>query len=335
MKKFLVFALLVVLAISCVAVEAKDLTIAFSQIGQESDWRTANTDSVNSTIENHEGWTLVYDDAQQKQENQIKALRNFITQGVDYILFTGVVETGWDEVLAEVNEAEIPLILLDRMPSCADQIDYVAAFGGDFVKEGYRQVAWAGEYLKSLGRDGEDVNVVIMEGTTGSGAQVGRTEGNLAAMKEYPFLKLAAQQSGNFTRAEGQAVMESWLKSLDKIDVLIAQNDDMALGAVDAIKAAGLVPGKDIIIVGCDSVKAAFDAIVAGDMNCTVECTPLYGPTVEEFIERIEAGEEFSKEIVHPEEFVYDMDGGIVLEDNDGGSTTSIKAADVIDSRQY
>ena len=335
MKKFLVFAMLVVLAISCAAVEARDLTIAFSQVGQESDWRTANTDSVNSTIEGHEGWTLVYDDAQQKQENQINALRNFITQGVDYILFTGVVNTGWDEVLKEVNEAEIPLILLDRMPSCADQIDYVAAFGGDFVKEGYRQVAWAGEYLKSIGRDDEEVNVVIMEGTTGADAQVGRTQGNLAAMENYPFMKLVAQQSGNFTRAEGQPVMESWLKSLDKIDVLIAQNDDMALGAVDAIKAAGLVPGKDIIIVGCDSVKAAFDAIVAGDMNCTVECTPLYGPTVEDFILRLEDGETFEKTIVHPEEFVYDMDGGIVLEDNDGGSTTSIKAADVIDERQY
>ncbi len=335
MKKFLVFAMLVVLAISCAAVEARDLTIAFSQVGQESDWRTANTDSVNSTIEGHEGWTLVYDDAQQKQENQINALRNFITQGVDYILFTGVVNTGWDEVLKEVNEAEIPLILLDRMPSCADQIDYVAAFGGDFVKEGYRQVAWAGEYLKSIGRDNEEVNVVIMEGTTGADAQVGRTQGNLAAMENYPFMKLVAQQSGNFTRAEGQPVMESWLKSLDKIDVLIAQNDDMALGAVDAIKAAGLVPGKDIIIVGCDSVKAAFDAIVAGDMNCTVECTPLYGPTVEDFILRLEDGETFEKTIVHPEEFVYDMDGGIELADNDGGSTTSIKAADVIDERQY
>ena len=221
------------------------------------------------------------------------------------------------------------------MPSCADKIDYVAAFGGDFVKEGYRQVAWAGEYLKSLGRDGEDIQVVIMEGTTGADAQVGRTEGNLAAMEAYPFMKLAAQQSGNFTRAEGQAVMESWLKSLDKIDVLIAQNDDMALGAIDAIKAAGLEPGKDIIIVGCDSVKAAFDAIVAGEMNCTVECTPLYGPTVESFIERLEAGEEFEKQVVHPEEFVYDMDGGVVLTDNDGGTTTSIKAADVIDERQY
>ena len=331
MKKFFVLAMLVVLAISCVAVEARDIVVGFSQIGQESDWRTANTDSVKAVFEGRDDWTLVYDDAQQKQENQIKALRNFITQDVDYILFTGVVETGWDEVLAEVNEAEIPLILLDRMPSCADQIDYVAAFGGDFVEEGRRQVAWAGEYLKSLGRDGEDVNVVIMEGTTGAGAQVGRTEGNLAALEDYPFLKVIAQQSGNFTRAEGQAVMESWLKSLDKIDVLIAQNDDMALGAIDAIRAAGLVPGKDIIIVGCDSVKAAFDAIVAGDMNATIECTPLYGPAVENFIERLEAGETFSKEVVHPDEDVFDMDGGIDL----GNGIVSIKAADVIDSRQY
>ena len=149
-------------------------------------------------------------------------------------------------------------------------------------------------------------------------------------MADYPFMEVVAQQSGNFTRAEGQAVMESWLKSVEKIDVLIAQNDDMALGAVDAIKAAGLVPGKDIIIVGCDSVKAAFDAIVAGDMNCTVECNPLYGPFVEEFIERIEAGEELSKEVVHPAEGVFDMEGGIDL-----GTVVSVKAADVIAERQY
>ena len=331
MKKILALALaLVMIASLSVVAYADDIKVAFSQIGQESDWRTANTDSIKSTIEAHEGWTLIYDDAQQKQENQIKALRNFITQGVDYILFTGVVETGWDEVLAEVNEAEIPLILIDRMPDCADKIDYVAAFGGDFVEEGRRQVAWAGEYLKSIGRGDEEVCVAIMEGTTGSGAQVGRTEGNLAALKEYPNMKLVAQQSGNFTRTEGQAVMEAWLKSVDKIDVLIVQNDDMGLGAVDAIKAAGLVPGKDIIIVGCDSVKAAFEAIVAGEMSCTVECTPLYGPFVEKTIEALEAGETFEKSILHPEEGVYDCVGGIDL-----GTVTSVLAADVIDTRVY
>ena len=144
---------------------------------------------------------------------------------------------------------------------------------------------------------------------------------------------LVGQQSGNFTRAEGQAVMESWLKSIDHIDVLFAQNDDMALGAIDAIKAAGLVPGKDIIIVGCDSVKAAFEAIVAGDMNATIECTPLYGPFVVEAINALEAGQEYDKTVIHPEEGVYDCVGGIEC----GGTVpvTSVKAADVIDQRQY
>ena len=248
MKKLLALALALVMILG-VASAFADVKVAFSQIGQESDWRTANTDSINGAVKGHEGWELIYDDAQQKQENQIKALRNFITQGVDYILFTGVVETGWEEVLKEVNEAEIPLILIDRMPDCMDKIEYAAAFGGDFVEEGRRQVAWAGEYLKSIGRGDEEVCVAIMEGTTGADAQVGRTEGNLAALEEYPNMKLVAQQSGNFTRTEGQAVMESWLKSVDKIDVLIVQNDDMGLGAIDAIKAAGKVPGKDIIIV--------------------------------------------------------------------------------------
>ena len=329
MKKLLALALALVMVLGAASAFA-DYKVAFSQIGQESDWRTANTDSIKAAIENHEGWELIYDDAQQKQENQIKALRNFITQGVDVILFTGVVSTGWEEVLKEVNDEGIPLILVDRLPDCIDQIDYVAAFGGDFVEEGRRQVAWAGEYLKSVGRGEEEVNVVIMEGTTGASAQVGRTEGNLAAIEAYPNMKVVGQQSGNFTRAEGQALMESWLKSIDKIDVLIAQNDDMALGAVDAIKAAGKVPGKDIIIVGCDSVKAAFDAIVAGDMNATIECTPLYGPFVVEAVEKLQAGETMSKEIIHPEEGAFDTDGGIDL-----GTVVSVKAADVIDQRQY
>ena len=328
MKKLLVLVLALGLVLSMVA-SASALTIAFSQIGQESDWRTANTDSVTAAIEGHEGWEFVYSDGQQKQENQIQALRNFITQGVDYILFTGVVTSGWDEVLKEVNDAEIPLILLDRIPDCADKIEYKAAFGGDFPLEGRRQIQWAAKYLESIGKT-EGVKVAIMEGTTGSDAQVGRTEGNLEALKDYPWMEVVGQQTGNFTRAEGQALMESWLKSIDQIDVLIAQNDDMALGAIDAIKAAGKVPGKDIIIVGCDSVKAAFEAIVAGDMNATIECTPLYGPFVVKAIEDLEAGVEYDKTVVHPEEGVYDCVGGIEVE-----GTTSVLAADVINERQY
>ena len=331
MKKLLGIALALVLVLG-MAANASALTVAFSQIGQESDWRTANTDNVCAAIE-AQGWELVYADAQQKQENQVQALRSFITQGVDYILFTGVVSTGWDEVLKEVNEAEIPLILLDRIPSCVDDIEYAAAFGGDFVEEGKRMVRWLANYLEKEGRGEEEVNIVMLEGTTGADAQVGRSEGILAELENHPNMTLVESQTGNFTRAEGQQVMETFLNSIDDIDVLLAQNDDMALGAIEAIKSAGLKPGEDIIIIGCDSVKAAFEAIVAGEMNCTVECTPLYADFLIPTIEGLEAGETYGRDIIHPEEYCYDAEGGIPYTED--GETLSIKAADVIDERLY
>ena len=325
MKKFLTLALALVLVIGCVA-NASALTIGFSQVGQESDWRTANTDDLCSAIP-AQGWELVYDDAQQKQENQVKALRNFITQGVDYILFTGVVTTGWEEVLKEVNEAEIPLILIDRMPDCMADIEYAGAFGGDFVEEGRRMARWTVNYMNTT----EEVNVAILEGTTGAAAATDRTAGIMEVLAGYPNYKVIASQTGNFTRAEGQAVMESFLKAHADIDVLLAENDDMALGAIDAIKAAGKVPGKDIIIVGCDSGKAAFDAIVAGEMNATIECNPLYADAVAALIKKLEAGEPGSRELLHPEEGCFCIDGGIEYAEG----KVSVKAADVIAERKY
>ena len=325
MKKFLTLALALVLVIGCVA-NASALTIGFSQVGQESDWRTANTDSLRGMAVT-EGWDMIYDDAQQKQENQVKALRNFITQGVDYILFTGVVTTGWEEVLKEVNEAEIPLILIDRMPDCMADIEYAGAFGGDFVEEGRRMARWTVNYMNTT----EEVNIAILEGTTGAAAATDRTAGIMEVLAGYPNYKVIASQTGNFTRAEGQAVMESFLKAHADIDVLLAENDDMALGAIDAIKAAGKVPGKDIIIVGCDSVKAAFDAIVAGEMNATIECNPLYADAVAALIKKLEAGEPGSRDLLHPEEGAFCIDGGVEYAEG----KISVKAADVIAERKY
>ena len=314
-----------------IGIASAEVTVAFTQIGQESDWRTANTDSVIKAIE-AEGWKLVYDDAQQKQENQVKALRNFISQGVDYILFTAVVSTGWEEVLKEVNEAEIPLVLMDRMPDNMADIQYAAAFGGDFVEEGRRMALWTKNYVEKIGRSGEELNVVILEGTTGADAASGRQQGIMEILKDTPNLKVIASQSGNFTRAEGQPVMESFLKAHDKIDILLAHNDDMALGAIDAIKAAGKVPGKDIIIVGCDAPKTAFDAIIAGDMNATIECTPLYGPFVVDALKKLMAGEDLGRDLIHPAESCFDAEGGIVFS-LDG--LVSEKAADKIGERLY
>ncbi|MEA5064997.1 MAG: substrate-binding domain-containing protein, partial [Eubacteriales bacterium] len=187
-------------------------------------------------------------------------------------------------------------------------------------------------YLDKIGRGAEEVNVVILEGTTGSSAAIDRQTGIMEVLANHPNLKVVASQTGNFTRAEGQPVMESFLKSIDKIDVLLAHNDDMALGAIDAIKAAGKVPGKDIIIVGCDAPKAAFDAIVAGEMNASIECTPLYGPFVTQLIKDLEGGKTSNKQIIHPEEFCYDAEGGIAYT---ADGKLSIKAADVIAERKY
>ena len=328
MKRLLTMVLALCMVIGIASAE---VTVAFTQIGQESDWRTANTDSVIKAIE-AEGWKLVYDDAQQKQENQVKALRNFISQGVDYILFTAVVSTGWEEVLKEVNEAEIPLVLMDRMPDNMADIQYAAAFGGDFVEEGRRMALWTKNYVEKIGRSGEELNVVILEGTTGADAASGRQQGIMEILKDTPNLKVIASQSGNFTRAEGQPVMESFLKAHDKIDILLAHNDDMALGAIDAIKAAGKVPGKDIIIVGCDAPKTAFDAIIAGDMNATIECTPLYGPFVVDALKKLMAGEDLGRDLIHPAESCFDAEGGIVFS-LDG--LVSEKAADKIGERLY
>ena len=328
MKRLLTMVLALCLVIG---VASAEVTIAFTQIGQESDWRTANTDSVIKAVE-AEGWKMVYDDAQQKQENQVKALRNFISQGVDYILFTAVVSTGWEEVLKEVNEAEIPLVLMDRMPDNMADIQYAAAFGGDFVEEGRRMALWTKNYVEKIGRSGEELNVVILEGTTGADAASGRQQGIMEILNDTPNLKVIASQSGNFTRAEGQPVMESFLKAHDKIDILLAHNDDMALGAIDAIKAAGKVPGKDIIIVGCDAPKTAFDAIIAGDMNATIECTPLYGPFVVDALKKLMAGEDLGRDLIHPAESCFDAEGGIVFT-LDG--LVSEKAADKIGERLY
>ncbi|NLI20949.1 MAG: ABC transporter substrate-binding protein [Clostridiales bacterium] len=335
MKKLtsVLLALVLVLALGATALADDALTVAFSQIGQESDWRTANTDDVCKAIQDA-GWNLVYDDAQQKQENQVKALRNFITQGVDYIVFTAIVTTGWDEVLKEVQEAEIPLVLIDRFPetSFADDSWYTTYFGGDFPEEGARAARWIVNYFKSIGRGDEEINIVRLEGTTGADAQVGRSKGFDEEIAKTPNFKIVASQTGNFTGAEGQAVMESFLKSVSKIDVLWAENDNMALGAIEAIKAAGLQPGKDIIIVGCDAVKLAFEAIVNGEMNCTVECTPLMGNRVVEVIKGLEAGETFDK-VVHPVEYVYDFVGGIPYT-ADGAAVTEL-ASEHIAERLY
>ena len=258
------------------------ITVGYAQVGAESDWRTANTESFKSTFTEENGYKLIFDDAQQKQENQIKAIRSFIQQGVDYIVVAPVVETGWETVLEEAKEAGIPVILSDRQMQLSDDSLYEAWVGGNFVKEGETCGDWLADYLEKQGRGDEEINMVTIQGTIGASAQVGRTEGMDNKLAEHSNWKMLDRQSGEFTQAKGQEVMESFLKSY---------------GAIDAIKAAGKTcgPEGDIIVVSFDSVKAAFESMIAGDLNATFECNPLHGPRVAEIIQKLEKGEEVEK----------------------------------------
>jgi len=304
--------LLLVLAIALVggsmfAAPAKKLiTVGYAQVGAESDWRTANTESFKSTFTEANGYKLIFDDAQQKQENQIKAIRNFIQQDVDYIVVAPVVETGWDTVLAEAKKAGIPVILSDRMMTVSDPSLYLAWVGGNFYKEGQDAVAWLNNYLKANKMDNKDLNVVILQGTIGSSAQVGRTKGELEGIAKNPHLKLVGQQTGEFTQAKGQEVMESFLKANAKIDVVFSENDNMSFGAIDAIKAVGKKPGKDIIIISYDAVKEGFNRMIAGEINADAECNPLHGPRVDEIIKALQAGKTVEK-VQYVTEGVFDQ----------------------------
>jgi simple sugar transport system substrate-binding protein len=309
MKKILLVAIafLMVVGGSTFAKDAKKklITVGYAQVGAESDWRTANTESFKSTFTEANGYKLIFDDAQQKQENQIKAIRNFIQQDVDYIVVAPVVETGWETVLKEAKDAGIPVILSDRQMKLSDNSLYTAWVGGNFLKEGQDAVAWLNDYVKKNKLDNKDLNIVILQGTIGSSAQVGRTQGELEGLAKNPHYKLLAKQTGEFTQAKGQEVMESFLKANPKIDVVFAENDNMAFGAIDAIKAVGKKPGKDIIIISFDAVHEAFNRMIAGEINCDVECNPLHGPRVAEIIQALEAGKPVDK-IMYVKEGTFD-----------------------------
>jgi simple sugar transport system substrate-binding protein len=280
------------------------LVIGFSQVGAESEWRTANTKSMQDAIKDA-GHELKFSDAQQKQENQIKALRSFIAQKVDAIVFSPVVETGFETVLQEAKDAGIPVFLADRAVDIEDDSLWVTFLGSDFVEEGRKAANWLVE--ETADAEG-DVNIVELQGTVGSAPAIDRKEGFEEVIADHPNLKITKSQTGDFTRAKGKEVMEAFLKADgENIDVLYSHNDDMAIGAIQAIEEYGLKPGEDIKIIGVDAVRGAFEAMAAGKMNVTVECNPMFGPQMVDLIEAYLAGEEVPKRVA-VEESMYTMD---------------------------
>lgn len=279
-----------------------DLTLCYPQLGAESDWRTANTASFKETAEKL-GVKLIFSDAQQKQENQISAIRSCIQQGVNVIALPPVVETGWDAVLQEAKDANIPVIVVDRSVT-ADASMYATHIGSDMVIEGKR----AAEEFNKLLPDGG--NVLELSGTTGSGAAVGRAKGFREALN--PNIKIIDSQTGNFTRAEGKPVMEAFLKKYEgQIDGVFFHNDDMAIGAVEAIKAAGIQPG-ELKMVSVDGTRGGFQLMIDGWLQADVECNPLLGPQVMDLALKLMNGEEIAKEAL-TEESVYYPDNAAEL----------------------
>jgi simple sugar transport system substrate-binding protein len=266
----------------------RDLIVGYAQLGAESEWRAANTISVKETAEQL-GLELRFFDAQQKQDNQILAVRKLIVQKVDIIGVAPIVETGWDEVFQEAKQAGIPIILVDRRAAVPEDL-YVSYLGSDFLEEGRKAARIMAEMMNGK------ANIVELVGTIDSAPANDRYTGFREVLNDYPDMRILDSASGDFTRARGKEVMTTFLKTYDgQISAVFAHNDDMALGAIQAIEEYGLRPGVDIKLVSVDAARGAFEAMIAGKLNATVECNPLLGPQFFELALKVVNGEKIPK----------------------------------------
>lgn len=302
MKKLLAISLTLILALAmCVTAtaEADLITIGFAQVGHESDWRAANTLDYQTTFTAENGYELLFVDADNDHTAQMEAVRNFIQQDVDYIVICPVQEAGWDVVLQEAQAAGIPVIIADRTVS-ADPSLYTTFLGTDTALEGETAALWLAEHL-----NGAEANILVIEGSVGASAAIGRTNGFNKIAAEHPEWKILDSQSGDFTQAGGQQVMESYLKSYPgQFNVVVCQNDNEAYGAIDAMKAAGVTygVGGDVILISFDATKQGLTLTLAGEINCNVECNPLQAAGVADIISKITAGEEIPAVTIVPDE---------------------------------
>lgn len=271
----------------------ESIVVGFSQVGAESDWRVANTESMRSTFSEEKGYEFMYDDAKQKQENQIGAIRNYILQGVDYIVVAPVIEEGWDGVLQEAKEAGIPVIIVDRMVKTEDEELFTAWVGSDTYREGETAIEWLEEYLEEQGRADEEISILHVQGTLGATPQIGRTAGLEQGLERHKNWKLLAQVEGEFTQAKAYEAVSEVLEQNQDVDVVYCENDNSAFGAVEALEEAGIACGADgdVIVISFDATESGLTACLNGRIDLDVECNPLHGPRVENIIQQLERGE--------------------------------------------
>lgn len=305
--------------------ESEDLiVIGFSQVGAESDWRKANTESMIKTFTKDKGYELILEDAQQKQQNQITAIRTFIQREVDYIVLAPVTEDGWDTVLTEAKDAGIPVIIVDRMVNVSDPDLFKCWVGSDFELEGRKACEWLRAYCESKEIAPEDVNIVDIQGTAGASSQIGRTKGLKDAVRSNGW-NLLEEAAGEYTQAKGREATSRLLRKYDNINVVYCENDNEAFGAIEAIEAAGRRVGNNItagqiMVISFDGVSdQAIDYAKSGKISCIGECNPLHGPRVEKIIQNLQQG-------VTPDKYEY-VDEDIFSGDS---TVTSIEVDDEV-----
>ena len=296
------------------------IVVGVSQVGSESVWRTANTASIQQTFSKEKGYFLIFDNARQKQENQIKAIRSFISQQVDYIVLSPITEEGWDTVLEEAKAAGIPVILMDRKVHVSDTSLYTSWVGSDFTEEGRQAGLWLEDYLKGQMMTGRTIHIVVLQGTKGSTAMIGRTKGFEEIAKKHENWEILEQVDADFTTAKGKEEMARMLKTWPQIDVLVSQNDDMTFGALAALQEAGKTTGTggDTAVISFDATRTALERVKSGSINVDIECNPAQGPYVESIIRLLEEGQIPNKD--------YYVDEQVFTQEN---------VLDVLDNRNY
>lgn len=296
------------------------IVVGVSQLGSESGWRTAHTLSIQDALTKDAGYFLIFNNARQMQENQIKAIRSFISQRVDYIVFAPVIESGWDTVLQEAKDAGIPVIVIDRMVNVEDDSLYTTWIGTDAHEEGKKAGRWLEQYLRERSRQEEDIDILVLQGTIGSTAEIGRTEGFEEIAGNHDNWHILESATGEFTATRGKEVMREMLRRYPDIDVLVSQNDDMTMGAIEAMQEADVSFGEygKVKVISFDAIHDALEMVDKGWINVDIECNPVQGKYIDEIIQKLEKGE--------PVEKSYIVEEKIFTRDN---------VAEFLDSRTY
>ncbi len=311
-RKLFIIVMIIIMGTGCISCKMFDveleqevsreddnlIVVGYSQLGSESVWRTANTNSIQEALSKENGFFLQLKNARQKQENQIKAIRSFISQRVDYIVFSPIEEDGWRTVLTEAREAGIPVILVDRTISEKDAALYTTRVGTDTYWEGEQAGKWLEQDLIKTGEQDDIINIVVLQGTIGATSQIGRSVGFETIAGYHANWNMLEEDTGDFTTAKGKEVMEKFIRSYDDIDVLVSQNDDMTFGAIEALKESGryIGPADDIRIISFDGGRAALELVKAGEIDVDIECNPQQGELLAEVIHKLQCGEKVEKE---------------------------------------